>query len=54
MNRIYDNGIYRDMTPEELTHIDEIQPAEDEITQAERIEALEAAVIELAGVILNG
>lgn len=46
--RIYDNGIYRDMTPEELeefkNHIQET--IEQEPTFEERIAALEAAMLE--------
>lgn len=54
MNRIYDNGIYRDMTEEEIKRNADVAQVETEITDTERIEALEAAIIELAGVILNG
>ena len=54
MSRIYDNGIYRDMTAEEVASIADVPTEEKEITAEERIEALEAAVFELAGVIFNG
>ena len=54
--RILDNGIYRDATEEEIKEAegraDEV--ITPEITPEERIEALEAALLELAEVVLNG
>lgn len=52
--RIYDNGIYRDMTEEEIASITDVPTEEKEITAEERIEALEAAMLEMAEVLLNG
>lgn len=54
MSRIYDNGIYREMTEEELALNTKLPEEKTEITDTERIEALEAAVLELAEVVLNG
>ncbi|MBQ4160531.1 MAG: hypothetical protein IJD83_06320 [Clostridia bacterium] len=53
-NRIYDNGIYRDMTAEEIQSSADAPEMEAEVSPEERIEALEAAVLELAEVVLNG
>lgn len=54
--RILENGIYRDATKEELAEA--ASRAKEAlmlpITAEERIEALEAALLELIGVILNG
>lgn len=54
--RILENGIYRDATARELEEA--ASRAEEALTQPitpeERIEALEAAILELAGVIFNG
>lgn len=45
--RIYDNGIYRDMTQEELEEFEaHIQEGVEEPTFEERIAALEAAMLE--------
>lgn len=52
--KIYDNGIYREMTEEEFALNVNLPEGKTEITDAERIEALEAAVLELAEVVLNG
>ena len=52
--RIYDNGKYREMTEEEKQNCADVPPVENEITAEQRIEALEAAVLELAGVLFNG
>lgn len=54
--RILENGVYRDATAEEIK---EAESRADEaltppITEADRIEALEAALLELAEVVLNG
>ena len=54
MSRVYDNGIYRDMTEEEIASHADVPQIEREITAEERIEALEAAILELAEVVLNG
>ncbi len=53
-NRVYDNGIYRAMTAEEALQAEKETAPAEEITPEARIEALEAAVLELAEVILNG
>ena len=52
--RILENGIYRDATEEEIQSNADVPQVEAEITDIERIEALEAATLELAGVIFNG
>ncbi len=54
MSRIYDNGLYRDMTAEEIQSNVDVPQVAAEITDTERIEALEAAILELAEVVLNG
>lgn len=54
MMKIYDNGVVRDMTDEEIQRHNELVHDEQPITDAERIEALESAIMELAEVILNG
>lgn len=54
MSRIYDNGIYRDMTAEEIANSANAVEAQAEISTEERIEALEAAILELAEVAFNG
>lgn len=54
--RMLENGIYRDATKEELaeaaSRVEEI--LEQPITAEERIEALEAAMLEMAEVLFNG
>ena len=54
--RICENGICRDATKEELAEaVKRVAEAfEQPITSDERIEALEAAFMELAEVVLNG
>ena len=55
--RICDNGICRDATQQEIEELQykaELEFAADAITDTDRIEALEAAILELAGVVLNG
>ena len=55
--RICDNGICRDATQQEIEELQnkaELEFAETEITAEARIEALEAAILELAEVVLNG
>ena len=54
MSRIYDNGIYRDMTAEEIANSANAVEAQAEISTEERIEAMEAAILELAEVAFNG
>ena len=43
-NRIYDNGIYRDMTAEEIQSSEDVPEMEDGGSPEERIVALEATV----------
>lgn len=55
----YENGKMVEMTAEELAayNAERTSNSEEtvvEITDTDRIEALEAAILELAGVILNG
>ena len=47
--RVYDNGINRDATAEELSELESIGQAQPPIspTEAERLSALEAAMLEL-------
>ncbi len=47
--RVYDNGIYRDATAEELAELEAMGQAQPPIppTEAERLSALEAAMLEL-------
>ena len=52
--KIYDNGIYRDMTAEEIKSNADVPQSAPGITPEERIEALEAAILELAEVVLGG
>ena len=54
--RILEDGIYRDATKEELAEaVNRAKEAlAQPITAEERIEALEAALLELMGVVLNG
>lgn len=50
--KIFDNGIIREMTPEEIAELEAMAaevPA-PEPTEEERIEALEEAMLELLGV----
>lgn len=54
MNRIYDNGTYREMTAEEIESYADEPQFKIAITAEERIEALEAAILELAEVMYNG
>lgn len=44
--KIYDNGIYRDMTPEEIASLKTEEATEQKPTVEERLEALEMALIE--------
>ena len=54
--RILENGIYRDATKEELAEAENrvVEASKQPITPEERIEALEAAILEMAEVVLNG
>lgn len=53
--RICENGIYRDATEQEIAERNiDLPSVEAVITSEERIEALEAALLELMGVVLNG
>ena len=54
MMKICENGIVREMTDEEIQRHNELEQCEQPITAEERIEALEAALLELMGVVLNG
>ena len=53
-NRVYDNGIYRNMTQAEIQSAANVPVPEHEITPEERIEALETAFMEFVEVVLNG
>ena len=50
MPRICENGIYRDMTPEEVAEMEALaaEMPEPEITQEERLDQIESAMMELA------
>lgn len=51
----YINGKYIEMTPEEISEFEALaQEAPMQPTAEERLEALEAAMLELMGVELNG
>ena len=54
--KICENGIIREMTPEEIAELEAL--AQDEPlpppTAEERLEALESAMLELMGVLPNG
>ena len=54
--KICENGIIRDMTPEEIAEYEAIaqEAPMPEPTAEERIEALESAMLELMGVEPNG
>lgn len=54
--RICENGIIRDMTPEEIAEYEALAKAEPmpEPTAEERLEALESAVLEMMGVVTDG
>lgn len=54
--RVCENGIIREMTPEEIAEYEALAKAEPmpEPTAEERLEALEGAMLELMGVELNG
>lgn len=52
--RVYDNGKYREMTAAEMQEVADTPAVVSEITTEQRIEALEAAMLEMAEVILNG
>ena len=58
--KIYDNGVIREMTPSEITAMQEAQAqfeAEQENlppTESERLEALESAFMEFVEVMMGG
>ena len=54
--KICENGIIRDMTPEEIAELEALAQEEQlpPPTAEERLEALESAMLELMGVELNG
>ena len=53
--KICENGIIREMTPEEVAEYEALaQEAPMPPTAEERLEALESAMLELMGVELNG
>ena len=57
--RICKDGIYRDMTPEEIAEFEALQALAQEApmpepTAEERLDALEGAMLELMGVTPNG
>lgn len=54
--RICENGVIRDMTPEEIAELQSLadnQPTQ-EPTAEERLEAVESALLELMGVDVDG
>lgn len=53
--KICENGIIRDMTPEEIAELEALaQEAPMPPTAEERLEALESVVLEILGVTTNG
>lgn len=48
--KIFDNGIIREMTPEEIAEAMAVEMPAPEPTAEERLAALEEAVLELLGV----
>lgn len=53
--KVCENGIIRDMTPEEIAEYEALaQEAPMPPTAEERLEALESAVLEMMGVTTNG
>lgn len=50
--KIYENGIIRDMTPEEIAELEKLaaEAPAPEPTPEERLEALESAMLEVLGV----
>lgn len=54
--KVCENGVMRDMTAEEIAELQAMQMEQPiaEPTAEERMEALEAAILELAEVIANG
>lgn len=54
--QIIDNGVIRELTPEEIAELKAMQMEQPiaEPTAEERMEALEAAILELAEVMFNG
>lgn len=54
--KIYKNGVYRELTPEEIAEMEKMAELESNQppTDTERLEALESAMLELAEVMANG
>lgn len=52
--RICTNGVTRDMTPDESAEFMSMAPIEIVPTDTERLDAVEAAIMELAEVIAGG
>ncbi len=54
--RIYDNGVYRDGTPDEVAEYERDSAAHtvNEHTPEDRMEQIEAALIELAAMMAGG
>lgn len=51
--RICENGVYRDATPEEIAALEQVatqQPTQEQ-TSEERLDEIEAALIELAEIV---
>lgn len=53
MYRVCENGVYRDMTPEEIEAFNRIQQ-EQPAPEPDRLTALELAVAELGAVLMGG
>jgi hypothetical protein len=54
--RVYDNGIYRDATPEEIAEFERMAESmpKPEPTPEQRMNEIEAALIELAAMMTGG
>ena len=52
--RIYDNGVYRDETPEEIAAREACEPDPAQPTQEDRLDAVEQAVQELILMTMGG
>ena len=54
--RVYDNGIYRDATPEEIAEMERMtaEMPKPEPTPEQRMTEIEAALIELAAMMAGG
>ena len=53
MYRVCENGVYRDMTPEEIEEFNRLQQ-EQPTPELDRLTALELAVAELGAVMMGG